>query len=41
MVPRPQVIDLIRRLETVDAALGGTGARALPGAVSDALDEMR
>ncbi|MDD5200744.1 MAG: YkgJ family cysteine cluster protein [Terrimicrobiaceae bacterium] len=34
---RSEVIDLIRRLEAVDAALGGDGPRALPGAVADAL----
>jgi hypothetical protein len=36
-VARASVIDLIRRLEAIDAALGGDGARSLPGAVSDAL----
>lgn len=36
---RSQVIDLIRRLEKVDALLGGNGARMLPGAVADALEE--
>jgi len=30
---RTEVVDLIRRLEAVDARLGGTGPRALPGAV--------
>ncbi len=38
---RGEVVDLIRRLEKVDATLGGDGARALPGAVAAALDEMR
>lgn len=38
---RGEVIDLIRRLEKVDALLGGDGARALPGAVADALGEWR
>ena len=38
---RSEVIDLIRRLEKVDAALGGNGPRMLPGAVADALAEMR
>jgi Fe-S-cluster containining protein len=37
---RREVIDLIRRLETVDAQLGGDGPRALPGAVAEALREM-
>ena len=37
---RSVVIDLIRRLEAVDSKLGGTGARALPGAVADALTEI-
>lgn len=30
---RDEVLDLIRRLETVDARLGGDGPRALPGAL--------
>ncbi len=34
---RREVVDLIRRLETVDAQLGGDGPRKLPGAVADAL----
>ena len=34
---RAEVLDLIRRLEKVDAALGGDGPRKLPGAVADAL----
>lgn len=38
---RAEVIDLIRRLENVDARLGGNGARMLPGAVADALEELR
>jgi Fe-S-cluster containining protein len=37
---RRDVIDLIRRLETVDAALGGSGSRALEKAIADALDEL-
>ncbi|MGI8891748.1 MAG: hypothetical protein ACR2G0_13330 [Chthoniobacterales bacterium] len=37
---RREVLDLIRRLETVDAQLGGEGARKLPAAVSDALREL-
>lgn len=37
---RREVIDLIRRLETVDAQLGGNGPRSLPGAVAEALREM-
>jgi Fe-S-cluster containining protein len=36
---RRDVLDLIRRLEAVDAALGGDGARTLPGAVAAALRE--
>ncbi len=32
---RAEVVDLIRRLEAVDARLGGTGPRALPAAVRD------
>ena len=36
---RGEVVDLIRRLEKVDAMLGGDGARALPGAVAEALAE--
>ncbi len=38
---RGEVIDLIRRLEKVDALLNGDGPRMLPGAVADALAEMR
>jgi len=38
---RAEVIDLIRRLEKVDAALGGSGPRMLPGALADALAEMK
>jgi Fe-S-cluster containining protein len=34
---RSEVLDLIRRLEAVDARLGGDGPRALEGAVHDAL----
>jgi Fe-S-cluster containining protein len=37
---RREVIDLIRRLETVDTQLGGDGPRILPGAVADALREI-
>lgn len=37
---RGDVIDLIRRLEAVDAALGGDGARALPGAVAGELEKL-
>lgn len=37
---RREVIDLIRRLETVDAQLGGNGPRMLPGAVADRLREL-
>ncbi|HWB57931.1 MAG TPA: YkgJ family cysteine cluster protein [Chthoniobacteraceae bacterium] len=31
---RGEVVDLIRRLEALDTALGGTGAHPLPGAVA-------
>jgi Fe-S-cluster containining protein len=34
---RREVIDLIRRLEAIDASLGGTGPRLLQNAVADAL----
>ncbi len=37
---RREVIDLIHRLETVDAALGGEGASALPRAMRQALREI-
>ena len=37
---RRDVIDLIRRLETIDASLGGTGARVFQNAVADALDQL-
>ena len=36
---RREVIDLIRRLEAVDASLGGNGPRLLQNAIADALDE--
>jgi hypothetical protein len=34
------VLDLIRRLEKVDAAIGGAGPRKLPIAVAAALREL-
>ena len=37
---RKDVLDLIRRLESVDFALNGQGARALQAAVEEALEEM-
>jgi Fe-S-cluster containining protein len=37
---RREVIDLIRRLETIDDSLGGDGPRVLPNAVADALKEL-
>ncbi len=37
---RGEVIDLIRRLETIDAELGGDGPRKLPGAVETALRDL-
>jgi Fe-S-cluster containining protein len=37
---RREVIDLIRRLEAVDAALGGSGPRVLAKAIADELDEL-
>jgi uncharacterized protein len=37
--PRRDVLDLIRRLEKVDADLGGDGPRALPAAVAVVLKE--
>ena len=37
---RREVIDLIRRLETVDEALGGVGPRLLQNAITDALGEL-
>jgi len=37
---RREVIDLIRRLEAVDVALGGIGPRPLQNAVADALHEL-
>jgi Fe-S-cluster containining protein len=36
---RREVIDLIRRLETIDESLGGTGPRLLQNAVADALKD--
>jgi Fe-S-cluster containining protein len=37
---RREVLDLIRRLETVDAVLNGAGPRALPLAVADAMRDL-
>jgi Fe-S-cluster containining protein len=37
---RRQVLDLIRRLETVDESLGGNGPRVLQNAIADALAEL-
>jgi uncharacterized protein len=37
---RGEVVDLIRRLETIDAQLGGDGRRKLPDAVAAALQEI-
>lgn len=37
---RREVIDLIRRLETIDERLAGDGPRTLPGAVAAALGEL-
>jgi Fe-S-cluster containining protein len=37
---RREVIDLIRRLEAVDASLGGTGPRLLQNAMADALADL-
>jgi Fe-S-cluster containining protein len=37
---RREVIDLIRRLETVDETLGGSGPRLLQNAISDALAKL-
>jgi Fe-S-cluster containining protein len=38
---RKEVIDLIRRLEDLDARLRGDGPRKIEAAVTDALEEMR
>ncbi len=38
---RREVVDLIRRLEVIDAELGGDGARNLAPAVAEALSEKR
>ena len=38
---RKEVVDLIRRLEDLDARLRGDGPRKIEAAVADALDEMR
>ena len=39
-VARREVLDLIRRLEKIDADLGGDGPRTLQNAVADALKEI-
>ena len=38
---RREVADLIQRLESIDAELGGSGASALPHAVAEALGQLR
>jgi len=38
---RKEVVDLIRRLEDLDARLRGDGPRKIESAVADALEEMR
>ena len=38
---RREVIDLIRRLEAVDAEVDGSGPRLLQNAIADALDELK
>ena len=40
-IARRDVLDLIRRLENVDLALNGNGARPLQSAVADVLEQMR
>ena len=37
---RREVIDLIRRLEVIDAEMGGSGPRLLQNAITDALEEL-
>jgi Fe-S-cluster containining protein len=37
---RREVLDLIRRLETIDESLGGDGPRVLQNAISDALNVL-
>lgn len=41
LLPRVTVRDLIQRLETLDAQLGGTGAIHLPLALRQAMKELR
>jgi uncharacterized protein len=38
---RHEVLDLIRRLERIDAELNGDGPRILQNAIADALEEVR
>ena len=38
---RREVLDLIRRLENVDATLNGNGPHSLQDAIADAIEEMR
>ena len=38
---RREVADLIQRLETIDAELGGKGASALPHALAEAVKQLR
>ena len=39
-IARREVLDLIRRLEDVDLALGGNGPRTLQNAIADVLEEI-
>jgi Fe-S-cluster containining protein len=38
---RREVVDLIRRLEAIDVATGGSGPRLLQNAIADALNELK
>jgi Fe-S-cluster containining protein len=40
VIPRSEVVDLIRRLESVDARMGGAGPRALEAYLADELDRL-
>ncbi len=40
MIPRAEVLDLIRRLESVDARLDGSGPRALAAYLAEELDRL-
>ena len=41
LIPRKEILDLIRRLEEVDRDLGGDGPHQIEAAIADALQKLR